>query len=1227
MFCEHLNKILCDLKLHASKNYFFSEVPAGMQPLLALAYVSSTAQDTVIICQTEEEARSLESFALTLGPQNSRSLILLPSLDVEPYSVAQPAKKVLQTRMKALERLANSPTDRQKVLISTPGALFLKTLPRKFLSQRVLKIKRGQRLHLDTLIEFLTLCGYHKVETVSLAGEYAHRGDLLDVYGAAEQPLRLSFLGSEVESIRTFNLQTQVSEEALEEVLLMPAHELALSPKGYGEFFKRYELHFSPSAAENFKTSVPLLGPQLNNFLPLIYPGAESPLEYLAQPSIITLGSHNLAQLERGLLQEYEDAYNSLKKPPLSSTDIEHLKPQELLVSAEVLRSEEPGSAGQKTWRPSNFVHISASNYNSLDHTSEDLFKWCEIKLSASHLPTLASFNSEGNQPLEQLMAFLKSAPCYLQQRVEPLKGEGSGALVGVLLNFNTPSARSLLFKSLEEHGFSYQESLPQAQEGAPQSFKTQVQDGPRPNQVNALVQGLPKPKERSDFHIQVLNLPQLSEGFIGLNWIVICETDVFRTHQISAPQKGRGRKQKGLRSTRNIMVGDLLVHLQHGIGRYLGLVSLSIMNAEHDCLAIAYANNEKLYIPVENLDLLHKYGDKDSNTPLDKLGSGVWEKRKAAIKEKLEQLAYDLIKLAAARNLQEAPPIELNPEGYLEFCNDFPYIETEDQLQAIDDIRNDFAKAKVTDRLICGDVGFGKTEVAMRAAFLAAASGLQVAILAPTTLLVRQHYQNFVKRFQGQKFVIKQLSRFVTVSKKQEIKQGLAEGKVDIVIGTHSLLAKDIKFKSLGLLIIDEEQNFGVIHKERLKTMQEHIHTLVLTATPIPRTLQMSLTGVKELSMISTPPVKKLAVHTYVMPFKEDVIFKAIERELARAGQVFFISPLISELEELEDFIKNSPVEVKPLLMHGQMNPEQIEEGMMAFQDGKYNVLLATNIIESGIDLSNVNTIIINNADKFGLAQLYQLKGRVGRGSVQAYAYITYKGWKSLTPEAARKLDAIQSLNYLGAGFALAEQDLNIRGAGNILGKEQSGHIKGIGIELYHKFLSEEINRQKSRGSFEARTYDALSPNIALPISVVIPGKYINSVDERLQFYTRIASSTSFADLERISDELKDRYGPPPQEVANLFRLMKIKMLAKAENIDKLQVGSKGFHVHFYHQQPLAPDHLLAYIQLNSKYIKLNPDFSVQCFFRNTDVEAQITEVIGFLYALRNFRKIQDTN
>ena len=636
---------------------------------------------------------------------------------------------------------------------------------------------------------------------------------------------------------------------------------------------------------------------------------------------------------------------------------------------------------------------------------------------------------------------------------------------------------------------------------------------------------------------------------------------------------------------------GDFVVHAEHGIGRYEGLETIRVMNTAHDCVKLIYDGGDKLFVPVENLDVLNRYATAETGAVLDKLGGVGWQTRKSRVKKRLKDMAEALMRIAAERELRKGEIISV-PEGtYEEFAARFPYAETEDQAKAIESVLDDLGSGKPMDRLVCGDVGFGKTEVALRAAFAAVQAGLQVAVVVPTTLLARQHYNNFTRRFAGFPVKVAQLSRMVTVADAKLTKEEMKAGRIDIVVGTHAMLGKDVAFRNLGLMIIDEEQHFGVKQKERLKEMRSEVHVLTLTATPIPRTLQLAMSGVRELSLIATPPLDRLAVRTFVLPFDPLVIREAIMREHYRGGQCYYVCPRIEDLTEVATTLRELVPEIKMVTAHGRLTPTQLDDIMTAFDAKQYDLLLATNIVESGLDIPNANTIILHRADMFGLAQLYQLRGRVGRAKLRGYAYLTYAPNAMLSPTAQQRLEVIQTLDQLGAGFQLASHDMDIRGAGNLLGEEQSGHIREVGLELYQQMLADAVAAARAGGAEAAQADERWTPQINLGMSVLIPENYVTDLNVRLGLYRRLADVAEGEEIEPIAAEMIDRFGSLPIEVENLLQTVAVKQLCRKAGIDKVDAGPKGALISFRKDKFARPDRLIAWITKQGGTAKVRPD------------------------------------
>ena len=705
-----------------------------------------------------------------------------------------------------------------------------------------------------------------------------------------------------------------------------------------------------------------------------------------------------------------------------------------------------------------------------------------------------------------------------------------------------------------------------------------------------------------------------IESGFETADVALITEQDILGERLVRTRRQSK-RADNFIAEVTSLAAGDLVVHVDHGIGRFIGLRAIEAAGAPHDCLEIHYAGGDKLFLPVENIDLLSRYGSEEAGAELDRLGGAAWQTRKARMKNRIREIAGELIKVAAERQLREAPRLAVGAGLYDEFCAGFPYEETDDQEAAIAAVLNDLASGRPMDRLICGDVGFGKTEVALRAAFIAAMNGKQVAVVVPTTLLSRQHFKTFSDRLKGYPVHVAQASRLVSAKDLANVKKGIAEGAVDIVIGTHALLGKAIKFKDLGLIVVDEEQHFGVAHKEKLKQLRAEVHVLTLTATPIPRTLQLALSGVREMSIIATPPVDRLAVRTFVSPFDPVMVREALLRERYRGGQAFYVCPRIEDLADAKTFLDKNVPEVRVAVAHGQMAATVLEDIMSAFYDGKFDVLLSTTIIESGLDIPTANTLIVHRADMFGLSQIYQLRGRVGRAKLRAYALLTLPAGRKITAQAERRLKVLQSLDTLGAGFQLASHDLDIRGAGNLLGDEQSGHIKEVGFELYQQMLEEAVLSMKAGITTPAA--DRWSPQITIGTPVLIPEDYVTDLPVRLALYRRLAEIEDERDIEAFGAELVDRFGKLPEEVEHLLQIVAIKSLCRRANVERIEVGPKGAVLSLRDNIFANPDGLIAYIAKHPVGARVRPDMKVVFFDEWDSAEARLKGATDILRTL----------
>ncbi|KFI28227.1 transcription-repair coupling factor [Paenirhodobacter enshiensis] len=1052
------------------------------------------------------------------------AVLTFPAWDCLPYDRISPNPEISAMRMATLAALAAG-VEGPFVLLTTLNAAMQRVPARDTVARSSFTARTGGPLDEKKLRQFLVTMGFSPVATVAEPGDYAVRGGIIDIYPPGESgPVRLDLFGDTLDGARRFDAASQRTTEKLKSVELAPVSEVILDEPSITRFRQNYRVEFGAG-------------------------GAEDPL-YEA----VSAGRKH-AGMEHWL-GFFHDRLDTI---------FDYVPEASVMIDDQI-----------EAQRISRWEGI-ADQY---DTRREAMGRRDRVDTVYKPAPPALLYLDEA--------AWIAALAAHRVLRFQVLAAPpGPGVLnAGARIGRNFAPERQLeeisLFGALKTHA---EERLHHGDvviaswsEGARERLKGLLED-------EGLI-GAKLIRDAREVSGLCLAVWTLDHGFEAEGLTVISEQDVLGDRLVTRPKRKR-RADNFLTEAQSLTPGDLVVHVDHGVGRYKGLETVQVTGAPIDCVLIEYAGGDRLYLPVTNIELLSRYGHEDGI--LDKLGGGAWQAKKAKLKERIRLIADRLMRIAAERQLRHAPVLEAAHHEWESFAARFPYTETDDQLSAIHDVVEDLASGRPMDRLVVGDVGFGKTEVAMRAAFVAAAAGMQVAVIAPTTLLARQHYKTFAERFRGTAMTVRPLSRFVSAKDASATRAGLADGTVDIVIGTHAVLAKTVHFKNLGLLVIDEEQHFGVNHKERLKEMRSEIHVLTLTATPIPRTLQLSLTGVRDLSVIGTPPVDRLAIRTYVSEFDAVTLREALLRERYRGGQSFFVVPRITDLPEVEEFLREHVPEVSFVVAHGQMAAGELDERMNAFYDGKYDVLLATTIVESGLDIPTANTMIVHRADMFGLSQLYQIRGRVGRSKMRAYCYLTTKPRLPLTPQATKRLRLLCSLDNLGAGFNLASQDLDLRGAGNLLGEEQSGHIKEVGYELYQSMLEDTIARLKSGELTTTEDDGEWSPQINLGVPVMIPESFIPDLDVRLGLYRRLAGLTTKVELEGFAAELIDRFGELPREVNTLLLVVRIKAMAKRAEIAKLDAGPKGVTLVFHNDKFPNPAGLVEFLQGQQGQAKIN--------------------------------------
>lgn len=1135
-----------DVKVVASADtpLTIGNVPSGMEALL-LADMARAGTSVAYVMSDGHRVADLEQILGFVAPEIP--VLTLPAWDCLPYDRVSPSADTSARRLAALSGLIqHQKKPHPAIVLVTVNAMLQKMAPRDIIESLAFSAKPGNQIRMEEIAARLERNGFDRVATVREVGEFAVRGGILDVYvPGTEEPVRLDFFGDTLESIRTFDPASQRTIGQARSLDLNPMSEVTLTPDTISRFRKNYLSLFGAATRDDALYQAVSEGRRyagMEHWLPLFYDRLETAFDYLQGFRIVTDHTAREAAVERSkLVHDYFEARRNAgqTKGATQGAPYKPVSPSQLYIG---------GKGFDEALNAVNAVRLTP--FNEQDSNDRPV-----ATLDAHVGPRWAKPPAEAGSE-DRVNVFDLAVKHIAERRSKGWK---------VLITGWSEGSLDRLLQVLNEHGLEKIKPIASLKE------------------IDKLGKG--------EAASAVLSLEAGFETSFGAsNVAVIGEQDILGDRMVRR-SKRRKRGADFISEVAGLDEGSLVVHAEHGIGRFVGLRTIEAAGAPRDCLELHYADDAKLFLPVENIDLLSRYGSDAAEAQLDKLGGGAWQMRKAKLKKRLLDMAGDLIRIAAARLVRQAPVLTA-PDGlYDEFAARFPYDETEDQMNAIDSIRDDLGAGRPMDRLICGDVGFGKTEVALRAAFLAAMNGVQVAVVVPTTLLARQHFRTFSERFRGLPIRVQQASRLVGAKELNLVKKEVAEGKTDIVVGTHALLGQGITFANLGLLIIDEEQHFGVKHKERLKELKSDVHVLTLSATPIPRTLQLAMTGVRELSLITTPPVDRMAVRTFISPFDPLVIRETLMREHYRGGQSFYVCPRLADLADIHAFLQSDVPELKVAVAHGQMPAGELEDIMNAFYDGKYDVLLSTTIVESGLDVPTANTLIVHRADMFGLAQLYQLRGRVGRSKVRAFALFTLPVNKVLTTMAERRLKVLQSLDTLGAGFQLASHDLDIRGAGNLLGEEQSGHIKEVGFELYQQMLEEAVAEVKGEDDVIDTGW---SPQISVGTSVMIPESYVPDLHLRMGLYRRLGELTDLNEIDGFGAEMIDRFGPLPKEVQHLLKIVYVKSLCRTANVEKLDAGPKGVVVQFRNKEFPNPAALVGYIAKQGSMAKIRPDHSV---------------------------------
>ena len=1118
-------------------------VPDGFDALVVARIAQDTEAGALFVAADDKRLAAVSAALGFFAPALTQ--IVYPAWDCLPYDRVSPNPDLVARRLDALSTLngLKSVGLADHVVLTTAAAVSQRTVPAAVLDEQAVDIRVSERLDPDRLQGFLAANGFHRVGTVMEPGDYAVRGGLIDLFPPGwPDPVRIDLFGDEVEAIRTFDSVSQRTKGKTDRVRIVPASEISLSAEAIDRFRQGYRGAFEGRTTEDplyesITHARRFMGAE--HWLPLFHDELATLFDFVPAAPVIL--DH---QLDEVLAARWD-------------TIVDHHRNRRVALDAAIRGGEDVDAVYKPLPPESLYLDADAIAAHLAPRTVARITPFAEDDQAEAQVVNLVGRRGRDFGPERSRQENVFDA---LADHLVALKSEGHRIL---LASFSL-GARERLAQVLADHGI----------------------EAVRPVETVAEARDLPNGA------IGLAVLP-VERGFVGAGWAIIGEQDILGD-RLARPRRRTRQAENFLTEVTGLEAGDLVVHFEHGIGRFEGLTTLEISGAPHDCVHLTYAGEDRLYVPVENIDVLSRYGGADTVVALDKMGGGAWQARRAKLKQRLKDMADELIKVAATRRLRTGETLAAPEALYAEFCARFPYDETDDQSRAIADTLADLESGRPMDRLVCGDVGFGKTEVALRAAFSAVMAGKQVAVVVPTTLLARQHYKTFSERFAGLPVEVRQLSRLVTGKPASETRKGVKDGTVDIVIGTHAILGKAIGFARLGLLIVDEEQHFGVRHKERLKQLKSDVHVLTLSATPIPRTLQLALTGVKELSLIATPPIDRLAVRTFVMPHDPVVVREALLREHYRGGQSFYVCPRIEDLEGVFKDLKSLVPEVKVVSAHGRMPAAELEEVMNAFYDGKYDVLLSTSIVESGLDIPTANTMIVHRADMFGLAQLYQMRGRIGRSKTRGYAYLTTPARKRLNKVAERRLGILQTLDTLGAGFTLASHDLDLRGAGNILGEEQSGHIREVGFELYQEMLEEAVAeaRRARDGDAGAEEGDGhWSPSINVGASVMIPETFVSDLGTRMALYRRLGSLNDRAEVDAFAAELVDRFGTLPEPVQHLLTVVEIKQLCRSAGIERIDAGPKGGTVTFRENRFADPAGLVAFIAAQGRAAKLRPD------------------------------------
>lgn len=1140
-----MSKLDYSLPSSAGDRKFLGQIIAAAEGYFVTDAAQAYDGLTLVISNNTQQAQRIQNEVNFFNTDHIQTLSF-PDWEVLPYDSFSPHQDIISERITTLNQL---PTVKRGILIVPLSTLMHKIAPPSFFSNNFLKLKPKDKLDMGTMRQQLTDIGYHAVDTVYGQGEFAIRGSIIDLFpSGSEFPFRIELFDDEVETLRTFEPETQRSINQIKQIDLLPAKEFPFDTQAIQKFKNnwREQLDVDHRKCPLYTDISNGIAPSgIEYYLPLFFEQCHSFFSILPEHTQIII-SNGMQQAAEDFItevtQRYEQRRYNITQPVLP--------PEKLFLSVNELFSE-----------------IKQLGCMILDKNK--LQQKTGRKNLPFQMPPELTINSDNSNPLEALQHFLTKTNDSILFCAESAGRRES--LLELLASINIKPQRVENWKDFIHSGLQ----------------------------------------------IAITEFP-LERGLsLEGHYHLITETQLFgqQVFQRRRRIKEQTQADQVIKSLTELNTGSPVVHLEHGVGRYLGLKTIDIENETQEFIQLEYANNATLYVPVSSLHLINRYtGASDENAPLHRLGNDQWSKARQKAAQKAQDTAVELLDIYARRAARLGFKYTSPDTEYIKFAASFPFEETPDQTAAIENVIKDMQAPQPMDRLVCGDVGFGKTEVAMRAAFIAAQNSRQVAILVPTTLLAQQHYQNFQDRFADWAITIELISRFRSTKEQQRIQEKLAGGSIDIIIGTHKLISSKIKFNNLGLLIIDEEHRFGVQQKEKLKLLRTEVDILTLTATPIPRTLNMAMSGIRDLSIIATPPARRLSVKTFIHYDDTSLVKEAILRELLRGGQVYYLHNEVKTIKQKEEELTKLVPQARIGIGHGQMRERDLEQAMSDFYHKRYNLLLCTTIIETGIDIPNANTIIINRADKFGLAQLHQLRGRVGRSHHQAYAYLLTPHKKSMTKDALKRLEAIEFTNDLGAGFTLATHDLEIRGAGEILGEEQSGQIQNVGFSLYMEMLEQAVEAIKAGKIPNIEQPLQQGTEINLHLSALIPDSYLPDIHSRLVLYKRIANANSAEELKALQIEMIDRFGILPEPTKNLFGITELKVKAQAMSIIKIDAGKENGKIEFAATTKVDPLSLVKMVQNKPNKYKLEGADTLRFYLDMEKAEQRFQAVDGLL-------------